>query len=130
MAQNQNVIGLISGGKDSFFSLLHCRANGHRIVALANLYPASSTNNISTADDPEDLNSFMYQTVGHTLIPLYAEILAIPLYRQEISGTAVNQSKEYSTYDVSRSLYVDVDETESMMTLLQRIKADYPAANA
>ncbi|KAL8994148.1 MAG: hypothetical protein Q9169_005804 [Polycauliona sp. 2 TL-2023] len=72
----------------------------------------------------------MYQTVGHTLIPLYAEILAIPLYRQEISGTAVNQSKEYSTYDVSQSLDVDVEETESMMTLLQRIKADYPEANA
>ena len=34
-----NVIALVSGGKDSFFSLLHCLANGHRVVALANLYP-------------------------------------------------------------------------------------------
>ena len=39
-AERLNVIALVSGGKDSFFSLLHCMANGHRVVALANLYPA------------------------------------------------------------------------------------------
>ncbi len=33
------VIALVSGGKDSFYSLLHCMANGHRVVALANLHP-------------------------------------------------------------------------------------------
>ncbi|KAL8674336.1 MAG: hypothetical protein Q9168_001265 [Polycauliona sp. 1 TL-2023] len=146
MTQNQNVIGLISGGKDSFFSLLHCQANGHRIVALANLYPPPSPPNKphTEEDDSDDLNSFMYQTVGHTLIPLYAEILSLPLYRQGIRGSALNQAKEYSTYhghdggatafssSKSTGLDVDVniDETESMMTLLQRIKADHPETNA
>ena len=38
-SESLNVIALISGGKDSFFSLLHCIENGHRIVALANLFP-------------------------------------------------------------------------------------------
>ena len=33
------VIGLLSGGKDSCFNLLHCVANGHDIVALATLTP-------------------------------------------------------------------------------------------
>ena len=33
------VIGLLSGGKDSCFNLLHCAANGHDIVALATLTP-------------------------------------------------------------------------------------------
>jgi hypothetical protein len=33
------VIGLVSGGKDSTFNLLHCLANGHEIVALATLTP-------------------------------------------------------------------------------------------
>lgn len=37
------VIGLISGGKDSCFNLLHCVANGHELVALATLTPDSST---------------------------------------------------------------------------------------
>lgn len=33
------VIGLVSGGKDSTFNLLHCVANGHEFVALATLTP-------------------------------------------------------------------------------------------
>ncbi|KAL8659724.1 MAG: hypothetical protein Q9226_000280 [Calogaya cf. arnoldii] len=138
MTQNLNVIGLVSGGKDSFFSLLHCQANGHRIIALANLYPplGPTDDNNNAEDEESDLNSFMYQTVGHTLIPLYADIVSLPLYRQEIRGTAVNQAKEYSTYHDDEDKLSSLtavshdDETESMMTLLQRIKADYPEANA
>ncbi|KAL9042137.1 MAG: hypothetical protein Q9180_000814 [Flavoplaca navasiana] len=143
MAQNLKVIGLISGGKDSFFSLLHCQANGHRIIALANLYPPSppSTND-SPNEDTDDLNSFMYQTVGHTLIPLYAEMLSLPLYRQEIRGTAVNTAKEYSTVHVGHDDNVSSatasdsddnggdDETESMITLLDNVKSHHPEANA
>ena len=33
------VIGLVSGGKDSCFNLMHCVANGHSLVALATLQP-------------------------------------------------------------------------------------------
>ncbi|KAI4226022.1 MAG: hypothetical protein L6R36_003468, partial [Xanthoria steineri] len=138
------VIGLISGGKDSFFSLLHCQANGHRIIALANLYPPSPDPTITTNDaDSDDLESFMYQTVGHTLIPLYADIISLPLYRQEIRGTAVNRAKEYSTVLAATTTKDDDgtttasdgdgdgdDETESMTTLLQRIVAEHPDANA
>ncbi|KAK4128409.1 adenine nucleotide alpha hydrolases-like protein [Parathielavia appendiculata] len=162
-----NVIALVSGGKDSFFSLLHCRANGHRIVALANLHPAlpgkpGPPNDTSaspavtipavtipavaasaavsapalkstpaswrprqssdqdgpyaailpdhdggapgnevvsgTDEDEHDLNSFMYQTVGHQVIPLYAEATGIPLYRRAITGGATQSGKEYSHY--------------------------------
>ncbi|KAL8787791.1 MAG: hypothetical protein Q9213_001978, partial [Squamulea squamosa] len=131
MPRNLSVIALISGGKDSFFSLLHCLANGHRIIALANLYPPSPT------EEDHDLNSFMYQTVGHTLIPLYAEITSLPLYRQVIHGTALNQAKEYSTScsgegisTMAAGVWDSNDETESMVSLLQCVKADYPEANA
>ncbi|KAK3299006.1 uncharacterized protein B0H64DRAFT_87816 [Chaetomium fimeti] len=165
MASNQadgglNVIALVSGGKDSFFSLLHCRANGHRVVALANLHPilpqqsgprddtsrtpaatASVAPAVSAAvsapglmstpghgprqgsgkgghpvavlpghegggagnemvpeadEDERDLNSFMYQTVGHQVIPLYAEATGIPLYRRAITGGATQHGKDYS----------------------------------
>ena len=96
MAQDQglNVVALISGGKDSFFSILHCLANGHRVVALANLYPPPPSP-LYPSNVDRDLNSYMYQTVGHTLIPLYATALDLPLYRQEISGSAVNFQKDY-----------------------------------
>ena len=37
------VLGLVSGGKDSCFNLLHCVANGHDVVALATLTPEPGT---------------------------------------------------------------------------------------
>lgn len=33
------VVALISGGKDSCYNMMQCVAEGHEIVALANLYP-------------------------------------------------------------------------------------------
>ncbi|KAH8164816.1 hypothetical protein CIB48_g3430 [Xylaria polymorpha] len=141
-----SVIALISGGKDSFYSILHCQANGHRVVALANLYPVypsgaaekavpgdgpyetrstwahSPSSSSQQADrnevsaprprqttgtqagdsegegEPEgetDLNSFMYQTVGHQIVPLYARATGLPLHRQPIVGTAVHHGLSY-----------------------------------
>lgn len=149
-----NVIGLISGGKDSFFSLLHCLANNHRIVALANLYPLDSPRradgklrttpqsetcsitiskherNLST----EDLNSFMYQTAGHALIPLYVDALDLPLYRQEILGSAKDSSKYYGADNedvvAGGGSSQQGDETESLMPLLRQVMAAHPEANA
>ncbi|KAI0193301.1 hypothetical protein EV127DRAFT_335446 [Xylaria flabelliformis] len=138
-----SVIALISGGKDSFYSILHCQANGHRVVALANLYPSETvekavagvelsqprSQDLSLSSSPSqqghhdevsapqslgtsgtqagdsgsegetegetDLNSFMYQTVGHQIIPLYARATGLPLHRQPIVGTAVHHGLSY-----------------------------------
>ena len=108
-----NVIGLISGGKDSLFSLLHCLANGHNIVALANVYAA------------DDAESYMYQTVGHQIIPLYAQALRLPLYREPIRGGPADLRLHYKppASDVQ-------DETESMLSLLLKAKKAHPEANA
>ena len=121
-----NVIGLISGGKDSFFSLLHCLANGHRIVALANLYPPRA---LALQKIPADLNSYMYQTAGHGLTQLYSDALELPLFRQEITGSAVNPSKVYE-YVESKRGDQRVDETEDLMPLLRKILQQHPDANA
>ncbi|KAH0541641.1 hypothetical protein FGG08_003872 [Glutinoglossum americanum] len=129
-----NVIALISGGKDSFFSILHCLANGHSVIALANLHPPLPSENGTDAEEQptDDLNSFMYQTVGHTVIRLYGGALGIPLYRQPIVGTTLNAGKNYRPPgdDQPSVSSWPVDETESLVPLLQRILLDYPAANA
>lgn len=122
-----NVIGLISGGKDSFFSLLHCLANNHRVVALANLYPPRI---LSLGQTPEDLNSYMYQTVGHGLIPLYSNTLGLPVFRQVISGSALNASKVYEYAVDNPEDPQRVDETEDLMPLLRTVLQHYPHANA
>jgi diphthine-ammonia ligase len=124
-----NVIALLSGGKDSLFSLLHCIQNGHQIIALANLYPVSKSSsdggNATPSVEGDDINSFMYQTVGYTIIPLYAEALKLPLYRRQIHGKAVNKGQYYVLADHDAP-----DETEDLIPLLQEIKQNHPQANA
>lgn len=120
------VVALVSGGKDSFFSILHCLANGHDLVALANLHPPAKD-----GEQSEDIDSFMYQTVGHAVIPLYEKALGLPLYRQEILGSAIDSNKNYATpsqvhqYDTATA-----DETESLLPLLRKVKAAHPEINA
>lgn len=161
-----NVIALVSGGKDSFFSALHCLENGHRLVALANLYPpqpsdvsvevdeavaasgasagalasgdlsataspvgdgASARGGAADPDADADLNSFMYQTVGHQVIPLYAEATGVPLYRRAIAGGAVHTERDYAAPTGAGEAE---DETESMVPLLRSVIEQHPEANA
>ena len=156
--ESLNVIALISGGKDSFYSLLHCQRNHHRVVALGNLYPPLPTppsprssrshenvalgegGEVDVQEEEEDLNSFMYQTVGHTIIPLYEQALGgnIPLYRQEIRGSAVQTGTSYASPTSPSSNDKDDDggaggggdETEDLYRLLQIIVKEHPHANA
>lgn len=109
-----DVVALLSGGKDSTFSMLHCLANGHRIVALANLHPA---------DNVDDSDSFMYQTIGHRTLPLFEQVFALPLYRRAISGTAVNKDRSYG--HAQRQ-----DEVEDMTALLQTVIEAHPTVKA
>ncbi|KAG8665813.1 hypothetical protein FPOAC2_10896 [Fusarium poae] len=203
-SEQLNVIALISGGKDSFFNLIHCIEHGHRIVALANLFPGSGSGSGTLTSDsssgtysgvngiprgqspfrqedateagprtsdhtspdilspegfqhihPEtwvpqpserhghdgqdsgepsetDLNSFMYQTVGHEVLPLYAAATGLPLYRLPITGRAVRHERDYdATVEAQGKDQGDsADETESMLPLLQAIVARHPEANA
>lgn len=52
------VVALVSGGKDSTFNMMQCIADGHSIVALANLVPHSKT----------EIDSYMYQSVGKSKV--------------------------------------------------------------
>ena len=126
MSTNLNVIALISGGKDSIYSIYHCRAKGHKVVALANLFPPSN------GQDGEDIDSFMYQTVGHTIIPLYERAFQIPLFRACIQGTAVNTDKYYHPLitGLSTGGCPLSDEIESLFHLLETVKTAHPEANA
>jgi diphthine-ammonia ligase len=73
----------------------------------------------------DDLHSFMYQTVGHSIIPLYASALNLPLYRRAISGTATQLGRDY-TYTPAGP----PDETEDLVPLLQEVKQHHAEVNA
>lgn len=141
-AQRLHVIALISGGKDSFYSLLHCLRNGHRVVALANLFPGNpfpggdveaidpgAPRQPIDGDQRGDLNSLMHQTVGHEVVPLYAAATGLPLYRRAIVGSAVRHERDYA-YDDEGDDKGDDDETESMLPLLRAVMARHADADA
>ncbi|XP_024132897.1 diphthine--ammonia ligase isoform X1 [Oryzias melastigma] len=98
------VVALISGGKDSCYNMMQCVAAGHRLVALANLRPA----------DTDELDSYMYQTVGHQAIELYADAMDLPLYRHTIQGSSLDTSRNYSE--------TEGDEVEDLYQLLHLVK--------
>uniref|UniRef100_A0A8C4E8M9 Diphthine--ammonia ligase n=1 Tax=Dicentrarchus labrax TaxID=13489 RepID=A0A8C4E8M9_DICLA len=98
------VVALISGGKDSCYNMMQCVTAGHRIVALANLRPANT----------DELDSYMYQTVGHQAIELYAECMDLPLYRRTIQGSSLDISRNYSK--------TEGDEVEDLYELLHLVK--------
>ncbi|XP_051881436.1 diphthine--ammonia ligase isoform X1 [Pristis pectinata] len=99
------VIALVSGGKDSCYNMMQCVAAGHEIVALANLRPANHK---------DELDSYMYQTVGHEAIDLYSEAIGLPLYRHTIKGSSVAIGRDYSE--------CEGDEVEDLYHLLKQIK--------
>ncbi|KAI9658860.1 MAG: hypothetical protein M1831_003886 [Alyxoria varia] len=212
--QKLQVVALISGGKDSLYTIAHSIANGYDVVALANLYPAPASysarfskslnvgEDLVTRIDPgdveevdvrragrveragvggcderadaeenrdvddgggrtegkrdvdgeEDTNSYMYQTIGHALIPLYAGVLNLPLYRRPIIGGANNTSSSYHYYsphqhpqdassapdgsttdptpEKAEADSQEEDETESLTPLLKHILRAHPQINA
>ncbi|KAJ8290259.1 hypothetical protein GJAV_G00010590 [Gymnothorax javanicus] len=99
------VVALISGGKDSCYNMMQCVAAGHRITALANLRPKENT---------DELDSYMYQTVGHQAIDLYAEAMELPLYRRTIQGSSLDTGMVYSQREG--------DEVEDLYHLLKLVK--------
>ncbi|KAF9954290.1 ATP binding domain 4 [Modicella reniformis] len=105
------ILGLISGGKDSFYNLMQCVAQGHELVALGNLHPAPQ-------DKKDELDSYMYQTVGHDVVHLYKDCLDVPLYRREISGKPIEQGSDY--------VVTAQDETEDLYELLKGAKEAHP----
>ncbi|CAG9856277.1 unnamed protein product [Phyllotreta striolata] len=100
------VVALVSGGKDSTFNMMQCIAAGHEIVALANLVPYSKT----------EIDSFMYQSVGHEAIDLIAAAMDLPMYKRETMGISNDRGKTYTPSDS--------DEVEDLYILLEQIKKD------
>ncbi|CAM8925884.1 unnamed protein product [Rhodiola kirilowii] len=108
------VVGLVSGGKDSCYAMMKCIQYGHKIVALANLMPAD--------DEVDELDSYMYQTAGHQIIVKYAECMGVPLFRRRIRGTTRRQNLSYKL--------TPGDEVEDMFILLSEVKRQIPSITA
>lgn len=107
------VLALISGGKDSTFNMMKCVEEGHELIALGNMYPA---------DGVEELDSYMYQSVGHDVIDAYSACLGLPLYRRPITGAPRNLGYEYEP--------TAEDEVEDLYELIRTVKEAHPDLEA
>lgn len=108
-------VALVSGGKDSCYNIIHCLKQGHELVALANLHPADTTQ--------QELDSFMFQTVGHDIISLYEQCTDLPLFRHEI------KPKGSKNVDLNYVRTND-DEIEDLLDLLSEVKKAIPDLEA
>lgn len=108
-------VALVSGGKDSCYAMHLATQDGHELVALANLTPPATR-----SEKSPEMDSYMYQTVGQNVIPLYSQALGnMPLFQQEITGLPVRQ-------DMSYDHSVEGDEVEDLYVLLKRIQSEIP----
>ncbi|XP_043285189.1 diphthine--ammonia ligase isoform X2 [Venturia canescens] len=103
-SRKMRVVALVSGGKDSCFNMMQCVAAGHDIVALANLYPVGK----------DELDSFMYQTVGHMGVEYIGKAMGLPMYREPTFGRSSMREKNY--------LPTADDEVEDLYRLLSKVK--------
>lgn len=62
----------------------------------------------------DDLDSFMFQTVGHQGIEFISEAIGLPLYREPTFGKSKMQDKNY--------VPTDDDEVEDLYRLIKRVK--------
>lgn len=66
----------------------------------------------------DELDSYMYQTVGHQALQYYADAMQLPLYRGKTLGKAINQTMSYTP------AADDDDEVEDLHRLLLKIRSD------
>ena len=60
-----------------------------QVVALGNLLPSDQS--------VDELDSHMYQTVGHQVLAGYAAGMGLPLFRRQIHGTSIQKVRHQSS---------------------------------
>jgi diphthine-ammonia ligase len=107
---NMKVAALLSGGKDSLYALGCALKQGHSLVCVANLY------------SPDELDSYMFQTVGTLAVPAISQALDVPLIARPLIGKSLNKKLEYER--------IDGDEIEDLYELLLEVKYRFPNVQA
>ena len=105
--------GLISGGKDSIFSIQTLINQGHTLICVGNVAPPVKY---------KELDSFMYQSAGNEIVPKIAECLGVPFYQVTTSGEAVTKELEYSE--------TAKDEVEDLFKLMRLMQKNHPEIEA
>ena len=145
-------VALVSGGKDSFYSILEAIRQGHELVACGHLAPAPAAaaarkvGDNEVEEEAEEEESYMYQTAASECIPtLVEECLGVPLYVRELRGRSRDTSLVYDHVTTSSAVAAaanstssaeddnddaPIDEVEDLYLLLQTILSAHPDITA
>jgi diphthine-ammonia ligase len=82
--------------------------------------------------ESDELDSYLYQSVGTSLVTLIAKAMRLPLYRKTIKGKPVHLESTYGSRTKERSAQgqettrvrdgIEGDETEDLDELLHEVK--------
>jgi diphthine-ammonia ligase len=119
-------VALVSGGKDSIYSIMEATKLGHQLVACVHLgRPKQETE-----------ESYMYQTAGSEAIQiLVEECLGVPLILHVRVGTSVNTSLVYQGDETTNEVDEDKhetakDEVEDLYQALLKAQQQFPNIQA
>ena len=106
-------IALVSGGKDSIYSILQAIQNGHELIACLHL----------GAPEQTEEESYMYQTAGSSTVKtLVEECLQVDYILYQRRGKSVNTGLVYEAT-------TEQDEVEDLFLALQHAKEKYKNNN-
>ena len=107
-------VALVSGGKDSIYSILECRRHGHELIGCVHLGAAINS----------DEESYMYQSAAsEALTTLVEECLGVPLIHYQRVGKSIDTSLVYQEA-------LDGDEVEDLYQALSMAKTRFPEVQA
>ncbi|ETV66312.1 hypothetical protein, variant 2 [Aphanomyces astaci] len=107
------VVALVSGGKDSIYSMMKCVSHGHEIICLATLQPPHAN---------EEVDSFMFQSIGTHVVEHIATCMELPWVTHTLQGTSVSTDMGYDT--------TEGDEVEDLLRLLEEVHRQFPDVQA
>ena len=89
-------VALVSGGKDSIYSILQAIRNGHELVACIHLGAPIKGSGNSSDENEEEEESYMYQTAASEVVKIQVEeCLGVELLLYPRQGRSVNTGLVY-----------------------------------
>ncbi|KCZ76411.1 hypothetical protein H311_02593 [Anncaliia algerae PRA109] len=104
-------IALISGGKDSIYTTNLLIDKGYNLRGLVYIYCKS-----------DNLDSYMYQTVGKEMINIYSECFNVPIFVKESDCLTINKDMNY--------VPTENDEVEDLYKILKDLPIKYDAVSS
>lgn len=122
----------MSGGKDSIYGIREAILNGHRVVALVHVAPASPGGGDAAGGAAgggyTELDSMMFQSIGSSLLPAIAQCMQLPLYTRATRGLAADTSAGFDGGGQLAGGGGGADEVEDLFLALSDAAAAHPTA--